>query len=121
MRDADVQRVQALYPQIYRACHRRHARAPGSAAGISERDASLLGHLDRKMALSPTALAKHMGVGRSTMSATLNALSTRGLVTLARSAEDHRRLDVRITAAGERAMAATSILDADDVRKLLAL
>ena len=70
---AAVRAVQIAYPQIYLACHTRHTRARSSAFRLSARDSSLLVHLDETHPTRPAALARHMGVGASTMSAALRA------------------------------------------------
>src|SRR5262245_57759285 len=120
MRDRDVSFVQALYPQIFLACHTRHERGARGDDGISERDASLLGHLDRKAPQSPAALAKHMGITAATMSEALDQLAERGLIVRERRHDDRRRIDIRLSARGERAMRESSVLDAERVRAVLA-
>jgi DNA-binding MarR family transcriptional regulator len=106
----DARRVQAAFPKIYLACHVRHARSR-DAVGISDRDANLLGHLDPTRAISPTTLARHLGVTPSTLSAQLAELVAAGLVGTGRCPQDRRKLDVTLTSKGARAMQAASVLD----------
>jgi DNA-binding MarR family transcriptional regulator len=115
----DVRSVLLHYPQIYLACHVRHARGKNAPGGLSERDANLLGHLDTRAPTSPTALAKHLGVTPPTMSAWLAELEAKGALVLRRRAEDRRRVDVLLTNAGARAIVASSILDPRRVRSVL--
>jgi MarR family transcriptional regulator, organic hydroperoxide resistance regulator len=119
MSDDDVRSVLLHYPQIYLACHARHVRGKSAPSGLSERDANLLGHLDVRAPTSPTALAKHLGVTPSTMSAWLAELEAKGALVLRRRAEDRRRVDVLLTPAGARAILASSVLDARRVRAVL--
>ena len=113
-----VLRVLRFYPQIYLACHGHH-RTPQVELGISEREARVLGHLDRTTPTSPAWLARHIGVGASTLSAAIARLSERGLLSQSRRDDDKRRVDLRLTAAGQRAIAATSVLDAGAVAAVL--
>ncbi|HEV3485360.1 MAG TPA: hypothetical protein VG106_08135, partial [Vicinamibacterales bacterium] len=61
-----VVEVQRFYPQIYLACHVDHVRAASTKWRLSSRDASVLSHLDKDVAISPRALASHLGVVAST-------------------------------------------------------
>ena len=116
----DVRMVQVAYPQIYFACHTRHIRRASTPARLSAADSTLLAHLDEQRATRPTALAKHLGVAASTLSAAINRLAKLGYVTLDKAAADGRAVDLRLTAKGAAAMQASSVLDADLVAKMLA-
>ena len=76
MKDDEVYEVQRLYPQIFVACHTDHVRAVSTQWRISSQDASILVHLDREAGLSPSALAGHLSVAPSTLSAALARLET---------------------------------------------
>src|SRR4029077_15740566 len=65
-------------------------------------------------------LAHHMGVTASTMSLNIERLVRRGDVSRERSAQDGRRLKLRITPGGVRLREAKSVLDPARVRALLA-
>ncbi len=65
-------------------------------------------------------LASHLGVGRSTLSASIKRLASLGYITRARETEDARALALRLSARGARAMQAGSVLDTARVRVLLA-
>ena len=108
---AAVRAVQIAYPQIYLACHTRHTRAKSSAFHLSARDSSLLVHLDESTPTRPAALARHMGVGAPTMSATLRRLETLGYVARTTPAADRRGVELRLTAKGAEAIAGTSVLE----------
>ena len=60
----DVRILQTCYPQIYLACHTRHARRRSGSSGISATDSTLLAHLDEPEPTRPGALARHLGIGR---------------------------------------------------------
>ena len=114
MSNDDVFEVQRLYPQIYLACHKDHVRAVSTKWRISSQDGSILVHLDRESGLSPRELASHLGVAPSTLSAAIARLSRLGYLT---SEPNETR---RASARGAEAIGATSVLDAERVRALLA-
>ena len=111
--------IQRLYPQIYIACHTDHVRAVSTKWRISSQDASILVHLDRDAGLSPRALANHLGVAPSTLSAALARLAELGYLTNEPNGADRRKRELRLTARGAEAIASTSVLNADRVRALL--
>ena len=117
--DEDVFEVQRLYPQIYLACHKDHVRAVSTKWRISSQDASILVHLDREAGLSPRALAAHLGVAASTLSAALARLAKLGYLTNTPNETDRRKRELRLTARGAEAIANTSVLDAERVRAML--
>lgn len=119
MSDEDVFEVQRLYPQIYLACHTDHVRAASTKWRISSQDASILVHLDREFGMSPRALAGHLGVAPSTLSAALSRLAELGYLTNEPGKTDRRKREIRLTARGAEAIASTSVLDATRVQALL--
>ena len=119
MIDDDVLEVQRLYPQIYIACHTDHVRAASTTWRISSQDASILVHLDRDSGLSPRALADHLGVAPSTLSAAIARLSELGYLTSKPNDTDRRKRELRLTAHGAEAIASTSVLNAERVQALL--
>jgi DNA-binding MarR family transcriptional regulator len=119
MADEDVFEVQRLYPQIYLACHTDHVRATSTKWRISSQDASILVHLDRESGMSPRALAGHLSVAPSTLSAALSRLAELGYLTNVPGKTDRRKREIRLTARGAEAIASTSVLDAERVRALL--
>lgn len=114
-----VRNIQTWYPQIYLACHTEHRRARATLGGISDRDSSILAHLDEHVPTTAAALARHVRIGAPAMSAALKRLTARGYVVRRQDAADGRRHELRLTAAGARAMAETSVLDSARVRMLL--
>src|SRR5215813_4753527 len=119
MSDDEVFEVQRLYPQIYVACHVNHVRSVSTKWRISSQDASILVHLDREYGLSPRALAGHLGVAPSTLSAAISRLARLGYLSNVASEKDGRRRELRLTDRGAEAIAATSVLDARRVKALL--
>jgi DNA-binding MarR family transcriptional regulator len=120
MDDALVFEMQRLYPQIYLACHVDHVRPASTGFELSSHDSAILAHLDFETPVSPGALAEHLAVVPSTLSASLSRLERLGYITNTPCAEDRRRRAVRLSQLGAQAMASTSVLDADRVRELLA-
>jgi DNA-binding MarR family transcriptional regulator len=120
MTASEVRAIQRAYPQVYLACHVRHRRAATSPEGLSERDGSLLAHLDELDGERPTDLARHLGIARSTLSASLDRLVELGLVRLSPGARDRRERRAHLTSAGARAMAAASVLDSRRLERVLA-
>ncbi|MBV9496207.1 MAG: winged helix-turn-helix transcriptional regulator [Acidobacteria bacterium] len=116
----DVRSVLRHYPQIYIACHVDHVRAASTEWQLSAHDSSILSHLDAAHATSPRALAQHLAVQPSTLSASIARLESLGYITSTPSAGDKRRRELLLTERGEEAMAATSVLDCERVRELLA-
>lgn len=115
----DVFEIQRLYPQIYVACHNDHIRAGSTEWRVSSQDASVLVHLDREAGIRPNALAGHLGVAASTLSATIARLEKLGYLSSTPAANDKRQRELRLTARGAEAIAATSVLNAGRVRALM--
>lgn len=119
MANRDVQRLLAAYPRIFFACHRRHVSDPQSNKTLSAHQASILDHLDTVESMSLNDLAAHMGVTPSTMSLAIDRLERAGYVVRERSTSDRRRLQLRLTEAGDRVKEASSVLEPDLVATLL--
>lgn len=119
--DEELLAVLRAYPQIYLACHVEHRTRASSPSGLTSRDAGLLAHVDEPDGSSPAALARHLGVAPSTLSAALARLEGQGLLTLEPQQGDARRRRVRLTEAGRAALAAGSVLDPKRLAAVLAL
>jgi len=114
-----VAQVLELYPRIFHACHSRHVRDPKTREAVSVNQARVLDHLDDVEPTSLMVLARHMGVGASTMSLTIERLARRGYVTRSRDAVDRRVVNLRLTAAGARLRDAQSVLDPGRVQSMI--
>jgi len=108
-----------LYPWVFMACHTRHIRDPRTKRVISERQASILDHLDERAPTTLGGLARHMGVTASTMSLAIERLVQGGYVSRRKDRADARRVGLTLTAAGARVREANQVLDPDRVRALL--
>jgi len=114
--DDHIRRIQRAYPQLYLACHVEHTtRRRGH--GLSDRDSSVLAHLDEHSPVHAGALARHLGVGPSTLTEAIDRLESLGLCERTRVG---RRVELRITQAGIEQMQATSVLDAKRLEALVA-
>jgi DNA-binding MarR family transcriptional regulator len=120
MKAERVRAIQRWYPQIYLACHTRHQRAASSDARLSANDSSVLAHLDERDAMTAGNLARHLGIGASTLSATLNRLVKLGYITRTPAAADRRIVELRLSKTGARAMQGSSVLESARVAALLA-
>ena len=118
---AEVETVLRCYPRIYFACHRRHVRDEKTRSVMSAHQASIVDHLDDVEGTSLLELARHMGVTASTMSLTVDRLERGGYVRRARSQEDGRRVDLRLTPAGNRIKRQQKVLEPELVSAVLAL
>jgi DNA-binding MarR family transcriptional regulator len=116
----DVAAVQRFYPQIYLACHTEHHRRRSNAAQLTTYESSLLSHLSEEEAMRASHLARHLGVGRSTLSASIKRLTSLGYIARAKEDADGRALALRLSPQGAKAMQAGSVLDSARVKALLA-
>ena len=115
----DVAAVQRHYPQIYLACHTRHQRRRSNAAQLTAHESSLLAHLSTDRPVRAADLARHLGVGASTLSAAIKRLTALGYMARARDEADGRAAALRLSPQGARAMQAGSVLDSRRVKHLL--
>lgn len=115
----DVETVLRCYPLIYFACHRRHVRDEKTRQVMSAHQAGILDHLDEVEPTSLLALARHLGVTASTMSLTVDRLERGGYVRRARSTEDRRRVDLRLTPAGLRIKQQQKVLEPELIAAML--
>jgi DNA-binding MarR family transcriptional regulator len=115
-----VERIQFCYPQIYYACHTRHARPRSSPFRLSSRDSDILVHLDTATPTSLVPLARHMDLAASTMSEAISRLEGLGYVAKSSGAPDRRRVDIVLTPRGAAAVRAASVLEARRLAAVLA-
>lgn len=119
--NADVAAVQRCYPQIYLACHTRHHRRRSHAAALTPQESSILAHLSESEPMRAAALAKHLGVVPSTMSAAIKRLTSLGYIAREKDEGDGRAASLRLSRQGARAMQAGSVLETPRVAGMLAL
>lgn len=120
MKLSAVDAVLEHYPRIYFACHTRHVRDPRTGATLSSHQVSILDHLSRTEPTSLAELASHMGVTPSTMSLAVDRLELDGYVRRVRDGADKRRLQLTLTAKGQRIRESHSVLDRAKVGAMLA-
>lgn len=105
------------YPRVFHACHRRHAGRGKAEGGVSERDVTILMHLDGSRGVSLSTLARHLGVGRPALSEAISKLVKQGLVEKQRS--DAGTVSLRLTRSGAGIILRHAVLDAGRVAALL--
>lgn len=98
------------YPRIYIACHTDHRDRKGQGSAITARDQTILAHIPDD-GIRPNALAAHLDIAASTLSAALKRLAAMHLVKLETDREDARGKIVRLAPAGQAALSRTSVLD----------
>ena len=117
-----LQLIQAAYPQVYLACHTRHQRKRSTPHRLSARDAAILAHLSDTVPTTPSKLAGHLGIARSTLSEALKRLTTLGFTTVTprpAAAGTRGGVGVLLTPKGMKAIRETSVLEEPRLRALL--
>jgi DNA-binding MarR family transcriptional regulator len=87
---------------------------------VTARDAALLAHI-AVGGLRSTDLARHPGVASSTVSEAVQRLIKLGLIVVRPRPTDHRARELVLTAQGEAAISAQSVLDAGRVCEALGI
>ena len=108
--------VQHTYPQVYFACHTRHQRKRSTEHRLSQRDSAILAHLDASRPTAPGELARHLEIGRSTMSEALKKLVALGFVKRACAGS----AAVTLSEKGLQAISDTSVLETRRLHEVLA-
>jgi len=121
MLDTNTGRLMAAYPTIYLACHRDHTRADEAGNPLTEKQASVLDHLDATRPTTLSKLAEHMGVGRSTMSTTVARLVKGGYIARRTDKQDRRSVGLTLTRTGRRIQEQNTVLDPALVRQVFRL
>src|ERR1700677_905423 len=121
MLETKVERLLAAYPTIYLACHRDHTRADEAGNPLTEKQASVLDHLDAARPTTLSKLAEHMGVGRSAMSTTVTRLVRAGYIARKPGTQDRRTTGLTLTPSGKRIQAENTVLNPQLVRQMIKL
>lgn len=108
------------YARVYFACHADHVRRRSNQYRLTDRDSSLLAHLSQSEPITAAALARHLGVRPSTLSPALARLHAQDYPRRETASGDRRVQRLTLTATGEAAMVATSVLDRQRVSAMLA-
>lgn len=120
MIEDDISLLMTFYPKIYLACHTRHVNDPVKGVKLTAHQGSVLDHLDLEESITMQELALHLGVTPSTMSITIDRLARLGYVKRVKDKRDSRRVNLFLTAHGNKIKKSKSVLDASRVRAMLA-
>lgn len=115
-----VRRVMDFYPRLFFACHVRHVADPKTRRFLSAHQARILDHLDAVEPTSLSDLARHSGVTPGTMSIAIERLVRKGYVLRVRDRNDGRRVNLTLSASGVRIQEASSVLDVERVKRVMA-
>jgi DNA-binding MarR family transcriptional regulator len=121
MLDLRVRRLLDAYPTIFLACHRQHLRSDEAGSAVTEKQASVLDHLDATHPTTLSKLAEHMGVSRSTMSIMVARLVRGGYISSRPNKNDARSVGLTLTPSGLRVKEQNSILEPALLSKMLHL
>lgn len=114
-----VGQILAAYPVLHHALRQRDVKGTGGAR-VSAHHATVLAQLGAVEGTTMTELAGLMEVAMPTMSLLVDRLERAALVRRDRDPGDGRRVLLRLTEAGSRAVRGRSLLDPDRIRLLLA-
>lgn len=84
-----------------------NARSLARASGLTPSQAVALQFIKQRGETTPTEIAAHASLKQATVTALLDRLAERGLIRRCRDEKDKRRILVRLTGAGEEALAAS--------------
>ncbi len=112
-----MRRVQRAYPIIWHHCHQKHA---GRGDELSARESTVLSHLSLDRSTTPADLARHLGIGASTLSEAIDKLVGRGYAERRTDPDDRRRVRYRLTAQGQDILDRSSALSNAQLRQVLA-
>jgi MarR family transcriptional regulator, organic hydroperoxide resistance regulator len=119
MLNDEVSLLMTFYPKIYLACHTRHVNDPVKGVKLTAHQGSVLDHLDEEGSITMQELALHLGVTPSTMSIMIDRLSKLGYVKREKDKRDSRRVNLFLTAHGNKVKQSKSVLDAARVNAML--
>ncbi len=108
-----IEQIKRLYPLLYFACHRSHDRSDG----LTEKDLRILHHVQDGDKAFASGLTRHLGLSRSTLSAALSSLESRGLIE--RLHGSGRRKRILLTKSGVEAMHSDEGLDGKAIESIL--
>jgi DNA-binding MarR family transcriptional regulator len=94
-----------LYGRLWRAFFKEDAE------DLSQHERQLLHHVAGEKGIPLGAVARHLGIPKSSASEQVKSLERRGLLTRRRDPEDERRLSIVLTARGVARVRHDSILD----------
>ena len=114
-----VSLLMTFYPKIYLACHTRHVNDSVKGVKLTAHQGSVLDHLDEDDSITMQELALHLGVTPSTMSIMIDRLARLGYVKREKDKRDSRRVNLFLTAHGNKIKQSKSVLDITRVGAML--
>lgn len=94
-----------LYGRLWRAFFK------ADVEDLSQHELQLLHHVDEEIGVPLGAVARHLGIPKSSASERVKSLERRGFLTRRRDRQDERRLSIALTDAGIARIRRDSVLD----------
>lgn len=102
---SQTEQFDQLYGRLWRALFK------ADTEDLSQHERQLLHHVPAEKGIPLGAVARHLGIPKSSASEQVKSLQRRGFLTRHRDPEDERRLSIVLTAAGAARVRQDSVLD----------
>lgn len=102
---SQAEQFDSLYQRLWRALFKADAQ------DLSQHERQLLHHVAGEKGIPLGAVARHLGIPKSSASEQVKSLERRGFLTRRRDPEDERRLSIVLTALGVARIRQDSVLD----------
>ncbi len=111
--DVHTERFERAFGSVWQRFH-----AADEPDGLGQLERQVLQHIEA--GASPSGVAAHLGLARSTTTMVIKRLQGKGLVARSRSSDDERRVILARTPAGDRLVSASGLFRRDALSGALA-